>query len=519
MNYRYVTHELGKLLVLVSGVMGVLAVMAGLIDAIERQRMDFRAEGALLISGAVCVAVGGLAWLLTRRCKRYLGRREAMLLVAMSWILGALFAGLPFFVWAHLFLEAGIDHPFRSFENCYFEAMSGLTTTGATVLADVESVPRELLLWRSFTHWLGGLGIVVLFVAVLPSLGLGGKKLFQVEAPGPAPEGLQPQIRQTARILWLIYLALTAIEIIALSIAGMHVFDAVCHTFSTVATGGLSTKNSSIGYYYNKPAVDIIVIVVMVLAGANFGLYYQIWRRRLDLVWKDTELRLYLAILLFGSLLVTAAIANSPRPLVLTTGAEVDATVAESFRQGIFTTVSIQTTTGFCTSDYNNWPFLGHAVLVTLMFVGGCSGSTAGGIKVIRVWITTKVMLAQVERFVRPNVTRPVRVSGDTVDRQLQLGSVVYVLGMVVLFAVGWCAIMVLEQWNVDATCTSTTAATASVATLCTIGPGLAGVGPVENYGWFTAPSKMVMCGLMALGRLEIFAVVVLFTPRFWHRE
>jgi trk system potassium uptake protein TrkH len=519
MNYRYVIHELGKLLVMFSAVMGALALMAWVIDAMERWRVDVGAEEALLVSCVACLVVGGLMWRITHRSRRFMGRREALLLVALSWVLGAVFAALPFFIWARLF-AGDAEHPFRSFDNCYFEAMSGLTTTGATVLADIESVPHELLLWRAFTHWIGGLGIVVLFVAVLPSLGLGGKRLFKVEAPGPAPEGLQPQIRQTVRILWLIYCGLPVVEILALwVVAQMHIFDAVCHTFSTVATGGFSTKNASIGYYYNKPAVDVIVIVFMVLAGANFGLYYQLWRRRGAAVWKDTELRLYLAMLLFGSLLVAAAIANGGSSVVLTTGAEVAPDSAESIRQGIFTTVSVQSTTGFCTSDFNRWPFIAKAVLVAFMFVGGCSGSTAGGIKVIRVWIMLKVIFAQIERVVRPAVVRSLRVSGDRVDEQLQLSAMLYVLGVIVAFAIGWGTIMVFEQWNPESACTSTTAATASVATLCTIGPGLDAVGAVENYGWFSGPSKIMMCVLMALGRLEFFAIVVLFAPSFWRTE
>ncbi len=299
----------------------------------------------------------------------------------------------------------------------------------------------------------------------------------------------------------------------------MHIFDAVCHAFSTIATGGFSTKNASIGYYYNKPAVDVIVIVFMVLAGANFGLYYQLWRRRTVAIWKDTELRLYLAMLLLGSALVAVAIFNGGRPIVLTTGAEVAPDSVESIRQGVFTTVSIQSTTGFCTSDFNHWPFLAKAVLVAFMFVGGCSGSTAGGIKVIRIWLAMRVIIAQIEKYVRPNVTRPIRVSGDKIDAQLQLGAMYYVLGVLVAFAIGWSAIMLLEQWNPASVCTSTTAATASVATLCTIGPGLDAVGAVENYGWFSGPSKITMCVLMALGRLEFFAIVVLFTPTFWRTE
>ncbi len=525
MNYRYVINHLGILLLVFGAVMGAFALGAWFLDAIERQPVDLNAEEALMISCGACLAIGGLAWFATRKCGQFLGRREALLLVAMSWFLGSVFAALPFFVWASWFGGDAIDHPFDSFVNCYFEAMSGLTTTGATVLANIESLPRELLLWRAFTHWIGGLGIVVLFVAVLPSLGVGGKKLYQLEAPGPAQEGLRPRIRETARILLRIYLGLTVLEVLALwVVGGMHVFDAVCHSFATLATGGFSTKGASIGYYYNKPAVDMIVILFMVLAGANFGLYYQLWRGRARAVWQDTELRVYLVLLGLGTLIVTLALITGGRNITLTATEDgvpisVAPTVMNSFHQAAATTVSIQTTTGFCTSDFNTWPFLGHAVLIIFMFVGGCSGSTAGGIKVIRLWLTLKVIAAQIERLHRPNVARPLRVGAANIDTQLQLSAVTYVISVVILFAIGWGAIMLLEQANSAGGCSSTTAATASLATLCTIGPGLDGVGPVENYGWFSAPSKILMCILMALGRLEVFAVLVLFTPRFWFRD
>jgi trk system potassium uptake protein TrkH len=451
-----------------------------------------------------------------------LGRRDAMLLVALSWLVGAAFAALPFFLWAHLpGTDAPGGHPFRSFVDCYFEAMSGLTTTGATILSgspgtgwDIEALPRSLLLWRAFTQWLGGLGIVVLFVAVLPTLGVGGKRLFQVEAPGPKPEGLQPQIRQTARVLLYIYLGLTAAEILALWLARMPFFDAVCHTFTTLATGGFSTRNASTGAYDSR-AVDVIVIVFMVLAGVNFAVYFALLRRRFGHVLRDPELRTYVALLAVGSVLVVISLLGTK--ITTTTGATIpDAGAGSSIRHGVFTTVSIATTTGYAGSDFNTWPFLAKSVLIVLMFIGGSAGSTAGGIKVIRVWVAIKVMLAEIERVFRPTVIRPVRVGKSIVDDELKLATLSYVLGIILLFALGSGAVMLLEQLNPDTACDYTTAASASVASLCTIGPGLAKVGAIENYGWMTPYSKLVLSLLMALGRLEVFAIVVLLTPRFW---
>ena len=517
MNYRYVVNQLGKLLVVFSAIMGAVPLVAWALNAIEGYETDPQAAAALGISSATCLVTGLAVWLLTRKGSMFLGRREAMVLVTMTWVLGAVFAALPYFIWAHIHGDDAISHRFQTFDNCYFEATSGLTTTGATILEDIEAVPRELLLWRAMTHWVGGLGIVVLFVAVLPSLGAGGKKLFHVEATGPTSEGLQPQIRQTARILWVIYLSLTVLLVIALwLLGGMRVFDAICHAFSTVATGGFSTKNASIGYYYNKPMVDTLCVLFMVICAANFGLFYQLWRRNTAVVWKDTEFRLYLVMLLLGVLIVMGSIAVSDRPVILTTGDPVESNFTQAFREGVVATTSIHTTTGFCTSDFNQWPFLAKAVIMAMMFVGGSSGSTAGGIKVIRIWIALRTMIAEIERFFRPDVVRPVRVSGAIVDRQLQLNTMVYIACVVMLFVVGWVSIMLIEQANHHTECSLATAATAAISTLCTIGPGFDAVGPVENYGWFSAPSKLLMCLLMTLGRLEIFAVLVLVRPGFW---
>ncbi len=518
MNIRYVISRLGILFIVLSTIMGIVAAAYFIAQSILNNDVDPDAGEAFLISGLTGAVPGLVLWFANRSGSRIMGRREALLLVAASWTFGAIICALPFFVWAQL-SEAVAAGQFRSFVNCYFEAMSGLTTTGATVLGDIENIPHSLLFWRAMTHWLGGLGIVVLFVAVLPSLGVGGKKLFRVEAPGPNPEGLQPRIVEAARVLGLIYLVLTVLEVAALRIAGMGYFDAICHTFATLATGGYSTRNASLGAYADKPAIDIIAVVFMVLAGANFGLYYQLLRGRATAVWKDPEMRLYLVLLTAGSVLVWWSLTASPDPILMTDGTSVVSDSGTSLRQSIVTTVSIQTTTGFCTSDFNHWPFVAQAVLIMLMFVGGCSGSTAGGFKVIRLWIAFKVMIAEIEYAFRPNVIRPVRVGGSAISDELKLGTIAYVLGVVILFVVGSGAIMVFEQLNPTVDCTYTSAATASIATLCTIGPGLDQVGAVANYGWFTGPSKAVMCVLMLLGRLEVFAIIVLLTPRFWRGD
>ncbi len=509
MNVRYVLRQLGLLFIVLSAVL--VAISGWAVIELFRGHGDERAPlVAFALAAGVVMVVGAGLWFLTRPTSHQLGRREALLLVALSWLVGALLAALPFYFWAHLDPSAGADHVFTSPIDCYFETMSGLTTTGATVVVGIDTLPRSILLWRAMTHWLGGLGIVVLFVAVLPSVGVGGKKLFRVEAPGPEPEGVTPHIRETARILWIIYLGLTVIETLALRLAGMGWFDAVCHTFATLATGGFSTRDASVGGF-NSLAVDIIVIVFMILAGVNFGLYFQMIRGRFTSVWRDAELRAYLGILLLASAFVVVGIAGEP--ITLTTGETHAPSIGRAVQEGVFTTVSLQTTTGFCTADFDRWPFAVKALLVLLMFVGGSAGSTGGGIKVIRILIAFKVMVAELERAFRPNVVRPIKIGAGTVTPELRLGTVAFVLGHILLFGAGAGLLMLLEPEGVM---TMTTAATASVATLCNIGPGLAKVGAVENYAWFTAPSKMVMCLLMVLGRLEVFAILVLFVPRFW---
>ncbi|MCP3906192.1 MAG: TrkH family potassium uptake protein [Planctomycetes bacterium] len=513
MNYRLVAKQLGLLIAMLSGLMSLVGAWSFVQWKFFGAAAERHAWWALVAAALGGMLGGGLVWLRSRSAHAHLGRRESLLLVALSWLVGAVVAGVPYFIWAHLhFQGSDVAHPFHRVADCYFESMSGLTTTGATILSDIEALPRSLLLWRALTHWLGGLGIIVLFVAVLPSLGASGKRLFRVEAPGPSPGGVRPHIRDTAQTLLWIYLGLTAVAIVALRLTGkMDLFDSVCHTLSVLSTGGFSTRNASVAAF-DSVAVDIIIIVLMLVAGVNFALFYQMTQGRFSAAWKDTELRAYL--LLKFVVIALVFVNMQGQDITLTTGETVDASAGQALRQSAFTTVALHTGTGFCTADYDPWPFYSRVLLVGLMFIGGCAGSTAGGIKVIRLWIGLKVLMSELERAFRPNVVRPLRVGTSIVDPDMKLGAVVYVVVLFMLLVLGAVIVQLLEIGNER--CDFQTAFSASMSTICNVGPGLHGVGARENYGWFGDASKMVMSLLMALGRLEIFAILVLFTPRFW---
>ncbi|MBI1374473.1 MAG: TrkH family potassium uptake protein [Phycisphaera sp.] len=522
MNYRFIINQLGLLLIVLSAVMGAVVLWV-LADWLLGNASELQAVEALLTAAGIGLLSGGVMWYVGRKARSdTFGRRDALFLVAISWMVGAGLSALPFFLWVVFHPSVDSSHPFGNYVACYFESMSGLTTTGATVLSgdkpyDIESLPRGLLLWRALTHWLGGLGIVVLFVAVLPSLGVGAKKLFHTESSGITPSGVRPRIAETARILWIIYVVLTVAQIVLLRLCGMGWFDSACHTFATVATGGFSTYNASTGNpAINTPAL-IVIIFFMILAGANFGLYFHVLRGSIGSIFKDTEFRFYLVILAVASLIVTGSLLMNQPEITITNADVVETGVGNSALHGAFQVVSIQTTTGFATADFNQWPFLAKAVIVAVMFIGGCAGSTAGGIKVVRLWVMMKVLWAELEHVFNPNVIRPLRVGNTTVDNSLKLAVLGYVLGMALLVFGGSIVVMMLEHGNPR--CDYTTAATASVATLCTIGPGLNAIGATENYGWMSTPTMAFLSILMAFGRLEIFALFVLVHPRFWMKD
>ncbi|MEM9418154.1 MAG: TrkH family potassium uptake protein [Planctomycetota bacterium] len=515
MNYRNVFRQLGLLMLVLSAGMLVIVVIEWFLWS-QRGMREMLGVQAMGVSALLGGAVGGAFWMTGRGAKAELmNRREALLLVAMSWFIGAVVAAFPFWVWAMIRSNdnAADSHVFESFVACYFEAMSGLTTTGATVVADIPGLPKSLLLWRSMTHWLGGLGIVVLFVAVLPMIGVGGKRLFNVEAPGPQQQGVRPRIKETARILWLIYMGITAAAVASYKLAGLSWFESVCHSFSVVSTGGLSTRNESMGAY-NSVTLDVISMVFMLLAGVNFGLMFLLVRGRWKAVYKDEELRVYLALKMAVIALVAANIMGTD--IITTAGKTVEGTALQALRFAGFQTIALHTGTGFTTADYDLWPFLSRSLLIGLMFIGGCAGSTAGGIKVIRFWIAIKVMLASLEKAFRPQVVRPLRVSGGIVDDEMKLGALTYCLVILLLVSAGALLIGIFETHAGGYEIDFLTSATASLSTLGNIGPGFNGIGATQNYGWFSTPSLALMSLLMMLGRLEVYAIAVLVLPRFW---
>ncbi len=520
MNYRFVARQLGLLLVVMSVALAVTMLYElTLLLQSGTQEGESEAARALGIATVAGASTGGLIWFFTRKHDQQwmIVRREAMLLVATSWVIGAALAALPYLLWAHL-SDAPTDHPFRSFTACYFESMSGLTTTGSTVLgaegSKIVDLPKGLLLWRSTTHWLGGVGIVVLFVAVLPTVGSSGKKMFQAESTADKG-GVRPRIAETARVLWLIYLGLTVSCALLLRATGaMDWFEAINHAFSVMATGGLSTLDASIGGY-RSTSVDIIITIFMIFAGGNFVLYYYLLQRRWRVVLQDVELRIYLILKVVVSLIIAINIIGVSFPT--TDGQTVSPGFFSSLKYASFQTASLQTGTGFATADYDHWPLLSTTLLMGLMLIGGCAGSTAGGIKVIRFWVMIKVLFAALERSFRPNVVRPIKVGKNIIDEEMKLSAMVYVAMMIIFVGLGTLLTMLFEQ-GVEQ-CDFQTALSGSLASLCNVGPGLHGVGPTQNFGWMSSPTLWVHSLLMCLGRLEVYALMVLLVPRFWRGD
>ncbi len=489
MNYRVLAYLLG-LLTLCLGALMLPSVAVGWIsgDSAAAILALLEAIGATLLLGGALLALG---W---RGRRSDIFRREALATVGVGWLLAAGVSALPFFL-------SG-ESQFARYTDCYFEAMSGLTTTGSTILTQIEILPRGLLFWRSFLHWLGGMGIIVLFIAVLPLLGVGGKALFRSEVPGPINEGLTPRIKQTAMILWKIYLGLTVAETLALLLCGMNWFDALCHTFGTLATGGFSTRNASIAAF-NSPAVEAVIIVFMVIAGANFSLHFQALRGRPGAYARDSEFRLYIGILALAALILTLNLA-----FVQQVG------IARALRDASFTAVSIMTTTGYGTADFEQWTAGSKAILLLLMFIGGCGGSTGGGLKVIRWLVLGKIALAQVEKAFRPRAVRRVKVSGAAVDEAVQRGILTYFFLAILIVILATIALALLMPGE-----SLLTAASAVIATFNNIGPGLDTVGPTLHFAPIHPVGKWILSLCMVMGRLELLAILTLFLPGFWSKR
>lgn len=444
---------------------------------------------ALLWSSIITVFFGGILYFsFPRRLLASIGKREGYVIVSIVWFVLGAFGALPY-------LLSGSIH---SFTDAFFETVSGFSTTGASILTDIEVVPHGVLFWRSITHWMGGLGVIVLAIAILPFFGFGGMQLYAAEVPGPSKDKLHPRIKDTARRLWAIYLMLTLAEVIMLLLGKMPLFDALCHSFGTVATGGFGTKNTSIAGY--SPYIQYVIAFFMLFAGTNFALYYQLGKGNFAKVFKDEELRFYLGVVLVPTALITLLLFFQS-----------NFAGADALRHSFFQVVSIITCTGFATTDYMIWPVPGWMMIFFLMFAGGMVGSTSGGIKMMRHLILLKRIRMSVIRILHPSAYSPVRFNGTPIGAEILKNIVAIFILYILTFVIGsavlaFLGVGVLESFGGVATC------------MGGIGPGLGTVGPVGNFSALPDAGKWVLSFLMILGRLELLTILIILNPSFWKK-
>ncbi len=462
------------------------AMLPGLLISLYKQEYD--AAHAFFITILLLLAFGSL-FASVRPKRKEISHREGFFIVGSSWILLSVFGALP------LWLSRAVP----KYLDCFFEIVSGFTTTGASILTEVESLPMGLLYWRSFTHWLGGMGILVFMLAIMPSDAGGSIKILRAESPGPIVGKLVPKMRKTAMILYMIYIVMTVLEIVFLLAGGMPLFDSVLNAFGTAGTGGFAIKNDSIAAY-NSAYVDGVIGVFMLLFGVNFNIYYLMLTRQFLTAFTNREFLTYFGIVGFS---VGAITINTLK---------VFGGVGKAFRYSFFQVASIITTTGFATSDFDKWPEFSRCLLVILMAIGACAGSTGGGIKVARLIILFKSMRNSIQKMLHPNSVRLVKVDGKVVDNRVIAEVNAYMLLYLLIFLIS-CLVVSLDNFNFDTTVTSV------MACLNNIGPGLGVVGPTGNYYLLSDFSKIVLSADMLLGRLEIFPLITMFTPMMWKRS
>ena len=522
----------------------------------------------------ITVTLGVILYLATRGGIQELGNREGFAIVTFGWLFVALAGSLPYFFCPD-FLDSGIDQQvsvFRRFTDSYFESMSGFTTTGATILEDIEHLPRSILFWRSFTHWFGGMGILVLAVAILPLLGVGGMQLYRAEAPGPQSDRITPRIQETAKVLWWVYVLLTLVEVVFLWVGtvwivpenvretpGDGLYYAFCHAFGTMATGGFSPKNTSIGYY-NSVYIDVVVIIFMFIAGTNFSLHYKALKGDFGGYLKDEEFRFYL--LLISLAIVVLTLNTMLQPVIVISGVTrevsqdqivqienetypvvdgkilyqnqsyfvqdqqimvngttyavhqakvVYKSIGDALRFVGFQVLAIVTTTGYATADFEMWPFISQVILVFLMCFGGCAGSTGGGMKQVRLLLLMKQGYHEIKHLIIPHAILPVKLNGRIVPSGVMTNVLGFFFIGVATFVVGT---LVLTGLGLDLL----SASTAVVSALMNIGPALGSLGPTNNYADIVPVGKWVLSFCMLLGRLELYTVLVILTPSIWRR-
>lgn len=479
-NFRVVLRILGILLVCEA-----LLMLPSLAVATYYNGTDIHAFAlSILITGLV-----GVPLIFLKTGSRSMYARDGFAIVALGWILLSLFGGLPFY----------ISGSITSFVDCFFETSSGFTTTGASIMSDIESMPRGILFWRSFTHWVGGMGVIVLTLAVLPSAGAGAVQMMKAESPGPNPGKIVPKVAETAKILYEIYIVITIIEIILLKAAGMSYFDAAIHTFGTVGTGGFSNMNLSVGEYNNINA-EIIITIFMFICGGNFTLYYMMCKGDLTAPFKDEEFRFYLKTVLLAIILITIDLYGS-----------VFGSIWEALRHSSFQVVSIISTTGYVSTNFETWGMFSKVILFMLMFVGGCAGSTGGAIKNVRFLLLFKVMKRELLQIIHPKAVYSVRFGNRAMDER----TISEVLGFFFMYMIIFItAVLIVSLDNMDWATTISSVA----ATIGNVGPGFGVVGAVGNYSTLSDLSKIVLSMCMITGRLEIYPILLLGVPSFWKR-
>lgn len=492
-HYKTILHILGLLLLFNAGAM-LIASMVSLF-------LDDGATLGLLLSTGITFGVGLTMMLLTLKQKREIKKRDGYLIVVLGWLVMVVFGTLPFLT----------TETIHSLTDAFFETMSGYTATGATVIQDIEALPKSLILWRSLTHWLGGMGIIVLAIAILPLLGIGGVQLFSAEAPGVGGDKLHPRISHTAKRLWYIYVGFTALQALLLTLAGMGVFDAVNHAMSTMSSGGFSTKNASMAYWNHLPLVQYIVILFMFLAGSNFVLIYLAIKGKFKKVFSDNEFRWYVGFIFIFAIISFIGIYTR---VDLSAASTIDhpqlwGKLESSFRHALFQVVAVITTTGLVTADFTSFtPFL-TMLFFGLFFLGGSSGSTSGGVKVVRHLLLIKNGLLEFKRALHPNAILSLRFNNNAIEESL----VYKVLGFFILYMISFIiGAGVLSFLGLD----FETAIGSAASCLGNIGPALGDLSPVDNYSDVPVLAKWWCGALMLIGRLELFTVLILFTPYFW---
>lgn len=480
MNRRMVFYTTGQI-VLIEALMLLLPVIVSLI---YRESCT----SAFLITIGIALIVGGSLILIFKPTDNVIYAKEGFLTVALAWISLSAIGALPFFISGEI----------PSYIDAFFETVSGFTTTGASILTDVESMSHGLLFWRSFTHWVGGMGVLVFVMAVIPNVSDRSIHIMRAEMPGPIIGKLVPKVKDTAKILYLIYIAMTLVQVLLLLFGGMSLFESLIHTFGTAGTGGFSSRSDSIASY--SPYIQWVITIFMLLFGINFNLYYLLLIKRAKNAFSSTELWVYLTIFTAS----TAAITTNILPLI--------GEFSSAFRTAAFQVASIVTTTGYATADFNLWPELSKGILLLLMFIGSCAGSTAGGLKISRVIILFKMLRGEVKRMLHPRSVRVVRFEGKQLEENT-LGSVSTYFAIYVICFFAIFLLLCFEPFDME------TNFTAAAACFNNVGPGFGAVGPVSSYADYSAFSKLLLSFAMLLGRLEIFPLIIALSPYAWSKK